>query len=115
VHDITITKFSDKASPQLFLACAKGNHIPQAILTVRKAAVKPVEYLKIKLVDVMISSIQMGGGGNSIPADAVSLDFLTATLTVYPVLASGALGTPVSATIENSEQGQAEPPPAPPA
>jgi type VI secretion system secreted protein Hcp len=116
VHDISITKRSDVATPALLKSCASGKHIATGLITVRKAGEKPVEYLKIKLVDVLISSVQMGGHSTSIPQDQVSLDFHEATFTVWPLLATGGLGTPLSAQITNEEQGQLEqPPPAPPA
>src|SRR5690606_41125739 len=36
LQDFHFVVLNGKASPQLFLACAKGNHIPQAILCCRK-------------------------------------------------------------------------------
>ena len=37
VHDIQITKLTDKSSPKLFLACATGEHFKKGTLVVRKA------------------------------------------------------------------------------
>jgi len=55
--DIEFTKYVDKASPKLMLACASGQHFDHVLLTCRKAGgTNPVEYLKIKLSDVLISS-----------------------------------------------------------
>jgi len=68
----------DKASPRLLLACAKGEHFKSAVLTLRKAGKGQLEYLKIKLTDVMISSYQLGGsgeGGESVPLGELSLDY----------------------------------------
>src|SRR4051812_10190148 len=56
VQDISITKYVDKASPNLFKYCSNGKHIGEALLTIRKAGEKPLEYLKIKLTDLLISS-----------------------------------------------------------
>jgi type VI secretion system secreted protein Hcp len=64
VNDLHVTKFVDKASPNLHLACCTGKHYDQALLTVRKAGDKPVEYLKITLEEVLISSVSMGGQGS---------------------------------------------------
>ena len=47
VDDLEIVKFVDKASPNLFAACAKGTHYTNALLTVRKAGGSQIEYLKI--------------------------------------------------------------------
>src|SRR5215467_9287803 len=40
VHDISVTKFVDKSTAALFLHCASGKHIPNGLITVRKAGDK---------------------------------------------------------------------------
>lgn len=114
VHDISIMKRLDKSTPLLMLSCASGQHIKTGLITVRKAGEKPLEYLKIKLEDILISSVQISGNLNGTP-DAVTLDFKKMTFSYYPVSSSGVVLAPVIAIIENFEQGEAEPPPAPPA
>jgi type VI secretion system secreted protein Hcp len=58
VKDLTVTKYVDKSSPALMLGCCSGTHYPSALLTVRKVGGKePVEYLKIKMQEVFISSV----------------------------------------------------------
>jgi len=57
VHDISVTKQVDMASPKLFDACATGKHIASAQLTCRKAGGSAIEYWTIKLTDILISSI----------------------------------------------------------
>ena len=51
----------NKASPKLFLACANGEHIPDAVLTCRKAGKEQQEFLKYKFYDLLISSYNTGG------------------------------------------------------
>lgn len=51
----------NKASPNLMKACATGQHIKEATITARKAGQTQLEYLKIKLEEVVISSYQHGG------------------------------------------------------
>jgi type VI secretion system secreted protein Hcp len=63
-QDVTITKYLDSSSPHLIDHVAKGTHIPEALLTVRKAGGKVLEYLKLKMNDVLVSSIQTGGSGH---------------------------------------------------
>lgn len=63
VQDLSLTKYIDKASTVLMTHCATGKHIPKAVLTVRKAGDKPLEYLVITLKDLLISSISTGGSG----------------------------------------------------
>jgi type VI secretion system secreted protein Hcp len=77
VHDLTLTKYVDLSSPDLLLACCNGKHIPEATLTVRKAGESPLEYLKIKLTDVMVTSVNTGGssGGDDRLTETLTLNF----------------------------------------
>jgi hypothetical protein len=52
VQDLSLTKYIDKSSTVLMTHCATGKHIPKAVLTVRKAGDKPLEYLVITLKDL---------------------------------------------------------------
>ena len=61
VNDLRVTKHVDKASPRLMLACCNGKHFEEALLTVRKAGETPVEYLKITMKEVFVSSISIDG------------------------------------------------------
>src|SRR5215472_12180825 len=65
VKDVTVTKYVDSSSPQLLLACCLGSHYPKALLTVRKAGGEsPVEYVKIKMEQVFVTSVTTGGTGS---------------------------------------------------
>ncbi|MFN2531638.1 MAG: Hcp family type VI secretion system effector [Pyrinomonadaceae bacterium] len=76
IHDISVTKFIDKASAALMLFCANGKHLKEGSITVRKAGEKPLEYLKIKLTDILISSVQLAGHGEGdLLSESVSLNF----------------------------------------
>jgi type VI secretion system secreted protein Hcp len=76
VHDISVTKVVDKSTPALMLHCANGKHIPAGLLTFRKAGEKPLEYLKIKLADILVSSVQEAGhGGGDLLTENLSLNF----------------------------------------
>ncbi len=61
VHDISFHKKTDASSPLLFLHCACGAHIKEATFVVRKAGGEQLEYLKIKLTDVLVSSYKPHG------------------------------------------------------
>jgi type VI secretion system secreted protein Hcp len=75
VHDISVTKFVDKSTPELMLHCANGKHIKDGLITVRKAGENPVEYLKIKLTDILISGVQDAGHGSDLLTENVTLNF----------------------------------------
>jgi type VI secretion system secreted protein Hcp len=76
VQDLSLTKYIDKSSPDLLLACCNGKHIPEAKLTVRKAGEKPLEYLIITMSDVLITAVSTGGsGGEDRLTENVTLNF----------------------------------------
>jgi type VI secretion system secreted protein Hcp len=76
VQDLSITKWIDKASCDLMLACCNGKHFNEAELIVRKAGEKPLEYLKINMTEVMITSVATGGsGGDDRLTENLTLNF----------------------------------------
>lgn len=76
VQDLSITKYVDLASPNLIKFCCNGKHIGEATLTVRKAGEKPLEYIKITMTDILISSVSTGGsGGEDRLTENVTLNF----------------------------------------
>ena len=78
VQDLSITKYVDKASVNLMMACSNGKHYPDALLTVRKAGETPVEYIKITMKHVIITSVSTGGsGGEDRLTENVTLNFKT--------------------------------------
>ena len=76
IQDLSITKWVDSSSADLLKACSKGTHIPKALLTVRKAGDKPLEYIKILMEKVMVTSVSTGGsGGEDRLTENVTLNF----------------------------------------
>jgi type VI secretion system secreted protein Hcp len=66
----------NKSSPKLFIACATGSHIDQAVLTCRKAGKEQQEFLKYTFSDLLISNYQTGGSaGDVIPTEQISFNF----------------------------------------
>ncbi|MDK2126548.1 Hcp family type VI secretion system effector [Parachitinimonas caeni] len=61
VEDVTFTHFIDKSSPILIQHCFSGKHLPKAELTVRKAGNTPLDYFKVIMTDVMVTSVTAGG------------------------------------------------------
>jgi type VI secretion system secreted protein Hcp len=77
-NDFNFVKRLDKATPQLFVSCCSGEHIKDVTLAVRDSKGSSVDYLKIKLTDVLISSVRPGGtsqGADTSPLEEVSLNF----------------------------------------
>lgn len=76
VQDLSLTKWVDSASPALMLSCAKGTHIDEAVLTMRKSGDKPLDYVKITMKDILISNVSTGGsGGEDRLTENVGLNF----------------------------------------
>jgi len=97
MQDFTFTMRVNKSSPKLFLACATGKHIKEALLTCREAGGKQQEYLKIKFTDLLISSYQTGGSGGEVkPLETITFNFTRIDQTYAPQDNKGGLGSPIS-------------------
>ena len=72
-----------KASPELLKRCATGEHIKTGVLALRKAGEKPLEFYKIRLTDVLVSSYQESGS-SELPTDSISLNFTDLALDYTP-------------------------------
>ena len=97
MQDFSFQMNINKASPKLFLSCANGKHIKEALLTCRKAGEKALEYLKIKFTDMLISSYQTGGGGSGVvPIDSITFNFAKIEVTYTPQDNKGAGGAAVT-------------------
>ena len=90
VQDMSITKFVDAATPELIKRCCSGKHFPNATLTCRKAGDNPVEYLIVKMEEVLISSVSEGAGqGEDAQTENVTLNFGKVTVDYTPQKAEG--------------------------
>jgi type VI secretion system secreted protein Hcp len=75
-QDVSVTKWVDKSSHALLKAVAVGQHVKSALLTVRKAGEKPLEYIKLTMKECLISSISTGGsGGEDRLTENISINF----------------------------------------
>ena len=91
-NDFNFTHHVDKASPVLLSACATGNHIKEATITVRKAGKGQQEFLIIKMSDVIITSVSPSGSGDAAAtAESVALQFAKVALEYKPTKADGSL------------------------
>lgn len=96
VQDISVTKWVDSSSATLAQFCCKGSHIDEGNLVVRKAGDKPLEYLKLDMKDMIVSSISTGGsGGEDRLTENISLNFSEFKLTYTPQEDTGAAGTAI--------------------
>ena len=92
-QDLSITKWVDLGSVTLMQHCSKGTHIPDGQLIVRKAGDKPLEYIKLDIKEIIVSSVSTGGsGGEDRLTENVTLNFREWKMTYTPQTKTGAGG-----------------------
>ena len=97
VQDFEFTSLIDKSSPILMLSCATGKHIDEAVLTARKAGEKPLEYLIIKMKDILVTGFQpAGSAGDVLPVQSFSLNFEAINWEYTQQRADGSAGEKIS-------------------
>jgi type VI secretion system secreted protein Hcp len=75
----------------LLLACCNGKHYGEATLTVRKAGENPLEYIKITMSDLIVTSVSTGGsGGEDRLTENVTLNFAKVKFEYDPQAKEGA-------------------------
>ncbi|MDX2052810.1 MAG: type VI secretion system tube protein TssD [Polyangiaceae bacterium] len=77
-NDIQLTKRVDLSSAALALNGATGKHLPEATITILRPSQKTgekVEYLKIKLTDVLVTSVSQAIDTSATAAESISLNF----------------------------------------
>ena len=105
-NDFVITHHIDKASPLLLKACATGEHIKEATITMRKAGKGQQEYLIVKMNDVVVSGVSQGGSDVG-TSETVSLVFAKVEYEYKPQKIDGSLDAGVffKYDIKNSKVG----------
>ncbi|WP_419809596.1 Hcp family type VI secretion system effector [Sphingomonas sp.] len=73
--EIHFTKYTDKASPKLYMAAGSGTHFGKAVFSGFKHGDKPILYFKVTLSDVMVTSFQNSGAGGSEMTEQVSFGY----------------------------------------
>lgn len=99
IQDISLTKYVDKASTNLMRACCNGEHLKEAILTVRKAGKAAVDYMVITMSPVLVSSLSTGGsGGEDRLTENVSLNFAKVKVSYTPQKEDGTADAAIELT-----------------
>jgi type VI secretion system secreted protein Hcp len=91
-QDFSFTHYMDKASPNLFKACATGKHYPEATITARKAGEGQKEFLVFKFSEVFITAVApAGNNGDTGVQEMVTMQFAKAELEYKPQKPDGSL------------------------
>lgn len=104
-QDLHVTTSVSTASPQLWLASAKGKHIPKVELFVRRTGETPRQFLSYELSDVLVSSYQSVSSDNSIPLDEITLRFSDLKFAYQTQQADGSPGELVQVTLDKDQLG----------
>ena len=89
VEDLTITKHIDKASAKLHELCCNGKHVATVTLQLCRAGGDKVQYMEVKMEQVVISAMHAqglnagaaagtttkGGNADNLPTESVSFNF----------------------------------------
>ena len=86
VGDLLLVKYIDAATVNLKKSCCSGKQFPTAVLICRKAGGdEPVEYYKIEMKNVIISSVQVGGAqSDDRLTESIALNFGEYSATYTP-------------------------------
>jgi type VI secretion system secreted protein Hcp len=88
-----------KASPKLFLAAAEGTHFKFAALSGAHASSKgkTADYLKYKLSDVLVTSVDHEASDTEAPVEQFSLAYSKFVISYSPPSPTGKIGPPITA------------------
>lgn len=76
VEDLSLTKYVDRASAGLMRACMSGEHIKEAVLTVRRPGESPIDATVITMENVLVTSVStVGSAGKGQITENLTLNF----------------------------------------
>ena len=64
-HDLTTVSHVDKSYPAMLVKCSSGEHISKVEVAGSKAGGDEVEYFKITLEDVLVTSVDVSGASGA--------------------------------------------------
>jgi type VI secretion system secreted protein Hcp len=107
VQDFSFTKYVDKATPNIMQKCCTGKHYDEVKFIARKAGDKPLDYVKLKMNDVLVTSASTGGseGGEQV-TENVTLNFAKYEYEYTPQKADGSADGAVTQTFNIRENAQ---------
>jgi type VI secretion system secreted protein Hcp len=88
-EDLLLVARTSEASPHLWQACASGKRFPTTVLTCRRGGREPVDFLKVTLTDVSVSSYELDASDGEPPLDQFTLVYTKIETEFTPVDKSG--------------------------
>jgi len=94
--DLTVRKYVDKASPDLFLSAAMGEHIKSVVLTVRTEGKTAIDFFKMTLSDVLVTSVANGGtAADDRLLEDITLNYRKVEMRYVPIGPDGGPGSAI--------------------
>jgi len=81
---LVLSKYLDKATPQLGQYCTSGRHIREVIIEIRKGGKDSLNYMVYKLQNVTVTSVRAQAKGGKRTTEEVTLRFASITWTYTP-------------------------------
>lgn len=107
-QDFSIIKTVDSATPDLYIACSNGKHIPKIEMECCLATEDKHVFMKYELTDVIVSSISAGGSSHDVrPSETVSFAYGSIKWEYTPIDHTGAAGAAVDRTWDLTANKQA--------
>jgi type VI secretion system secreted protein Hcp len=102
VQDISITKYVDAGSTDLFKLCCSGKALPNVTITMDKVdGSSSFPYVTLTLKECLISSVSLGGSGaEERQTENVTLNFATFEYKYQGQDATGKKSTPTTCTFD---------------
>jgi len=74
-NDLYVTAFMDKATPAIIKHCATGKHLPKVEVTACKSGGDQMEFAKITLEEVLVTSAQVKGADPADPDERLLMSY----------------------------------------
>jgi type VI secretion system secreted protein Hcp len=101
VTGVTFTHYVDIASPKLMKLCLGGTHVQSAVLSVTKDSNAILDYFKLTLDNVMITSVILSAiEGSPRTVETVIMEFTRVTEEYVSVNPTGAAGSRLSTSYD---------------
>ena len=98
--DLSVTKFVDKASPALMLDLARGDRLRTVVLFVQVTSPVVVDFYKVTLTDVVLTSVNSSGDINGRPTQTVTFNYGKIRIDYTPIKSDGTVGATVSSCFD---------------
>jgi type VI secretion system secreted protein Hcp len=98
--DLSVTKFVDKASPALMLDLARGERLRTVVLFVQVTHPVVVDFYKVTLTDVILTSVNSSGDVNGRPTQTVTFNYAKIRIDYTPIKPDGSVGATVSSCFD---------------